>query len=86
MSCQCKDPQHIHRDSQLQGFSNSQMGQLDLLQAIKDPAGTIEIYKNQAIQIATQTAVIFAGVLLVGNYLMLHQALNQKIKKIRRAS
>lgn len=83
MGCRCKNPYHNHSDSQLGGFGQ---GDFSLIDALKDPDATIAKYKEQAMDVGIKVAVAFAGILLVGNYLMLHQALNQKIKKIRRAA
>lgn len=79
MSCLCtKKPCLKHKpDSQLMGFGASES--FSLTDALTNPQAIIDKYKIEALK----GVMIFAGTLLIGNYLMLHQALNQKIKKAR---
>lgn len=71
-SCPC------HKiDDQLQGFGSNAFSLAD---AISNPKAVIDQYKTQALY----GVLIFAGTLATLNYIMLHQALNQKIKKFRK--
>lgn len=63
---------------------NSQLGNFDVATLLSNPNQVLDQYVAIAKKEGTKIAIIFGVTLAVFNWLMIHQALNQKIKQTRR--
>lgn len=69
-------PKQIQRHQQ-------QLGEFNWLDAVTSPDETIEKYKAVAVKEGTMLLLMFAGALVIGNYLMLNVVISNKLKKSR---